>query len=333
MKARPPNTLAHGQCTTALASRLLYEPAQLLPETDRYRLFARLIYPRLVAARAQLESCYCPDNRRLAIEPVLLLGTSLLQFLEGAPDRAAVDLLRYHAGWNFALNRQLGDELFPPTSLVNFRQRLIDEGLDPLGFQTMLDGLVEAGLARPEFWPALWERYVENKLEYRAEASVLEQKMTQAGMEAAQLLQWLGPLSHQAPGQGEQVKLVQQVWTENFELDPSGQIQQRQAQPSGAVHNPHDPEAPHLQARRTEQRTEEFKRKARARNAIEGTQSELARGHGWRRARYRGLAKVRLQNYFIGAACNVKRWIRREVWQLCQAGSALRAEAATATAN
>ena len=33
-------------------------------------------------------------------------------------------------------------------------------------------------------------------------------------------------------------------------------------------------------------------------------------------------AKVALQNYFIGAACNVKRWIRREVWKLQQAASA-----------
>jgi hypothetical protein len=52
------------------------------------------------------------------------------------------------------------------------------------------------------------------------------------------------------------------------------------------------------------------------RNAIEGTQSELVRAHGLRRARYRGLARVKLQNYFIGAACNVKRWLRRAAWQL-----------------
>ncbi len=55
------------------------------------------------------------------------------------------------------------------------------------------------------------------------------------------------------------------------------------------------------------------------RNAIEGTQSELVRAHGLRRARYRGLAKTKLQNYFMGAACNVKRWLRREVWTLQQA--------------
>jgi hypothetical protein len=36
-------------------------------------------------------------------------GVTVLQFLERVPDREAVELLRYHAGWNFALNRQLGD--------------------------------------------------------------------------------------------------------------------------------------------------------------------------------------------------------------------------------
>jgi transposase len=74
-----------------------------------------------------------------------------------------------------------------------------------------------------------------------------------------------------------------------------------------------------LQARRQEQQTPAFQEKSRRRNAIEGTQSELVRAHGLRRARYRGLEKVRLQNYFIGAACNAKRWIRRLAWELRQA--------------
>ena len=63
------------------------------------------------------------------------------------------------------------------------------------------------------------------------------------------------------------------------------------------------------------------------RSAIEGTQSELVRAHGMRQARYRGLAKTKLQNYFTGAACNVKRWIRREVWKLQQAALALAPQA------
>ena len=72
----------------------------------------------------------------------------------------------------------------------------------------------------------------------------------------------------------------------------------------------------HLQARRQEQKTEEFKKKSQRRNAVEGTQSELVRAHGLRRARYRGLEKARLQNYFAGAACNAKRWIKRMIWQM-----------------
>jgi hypothetical protein len=53
----------------------------------------------------------------------------------------------------------------------------------------------------------------------------------------------------------------------------------------------------------------------------------LVRGHGLRRARYRGLLKVKLQNYFIGAACNVKRWLRREAWNIQQAAARLSAQA------
>ena len=66
------------------------------------------------------------------------------------------------------------------------------------------------------------------------------------------------------------------------------------------------------------------------RNAIEGTQSELVRAHGLRRTRYRGLPKAKLQNYFIGAACNVKRWLRRAAWEL-QSGLTAQLSAAPAS--
>ena len=59
-----------------------------------------------------------------------------------------------------------------------------------------------------------------------------------------------------------------------------------------------------LQARRLEMLTEAFRLEMHRRNGIEGTQSELVRAYGLRHARYRGLVKVTLQNYFIGAACN-----------------------------
>jgi hypothetical protein len=65
-----------------------------------------------------------------------------------------------------------------------------------------------------------------------------------------------------------------------------------------------------LQNRRREQTTDAFRERMHLRNGIEGAQSELVRGHGLRRARYRGKAKLNLQIQFIGAACNVKRWLR-----------------------
>src|SRR5882757_1454080 len=62
--------------------------AGLFAKTDRYRLFAKLVYPRLAGARATREKCYCPENGRVALEPVLMLGVSILQDLDGVPDPA-----------------------------------------------------------------------------------------------------------------------------------------------------------------------------------------------------------------------------------------------------
>jgi transposase len=525
----------------------------LFASDDRYRLFALRIYPVLAGIRAKLEACYCADNGRIAIEPVLLPGLSLLQYLEAVPDRQAVDLLHYHAGWNFALNRQVGDELFHPTTLVNFRQRLLDHDLSTIGFEMVLEALVEAGLvarqsrqrldstqmfgrvsrmsrldcvreslrlalaelaeqiqepARPEWWPLFWERYVDSQADYRAPLETLARKMAEAGTDAQQLPGWLASPAAQALVRGRQTQLLARVFAEQFEVvagTAALQPKTKERLSSERVQNPHDPDAtyaakgrgeqkkehvgykvqvaetvceavlapdeptrnfisgivthaaresdeegsqkmeleqqalgmdkppvlyvdaayvstrklveaaaagreligpalasphnnegrftpeqfdvtveqrqavcpagqanaqcsrlqeqatgkvscrfewsrsdcghcplrqqcikadhPHrtlvvgehhttLQTRRQEQQTKPFKQRMKHRNAIEGTQSELVRAHGMRRARYRGLAKAKLQNYFIGAACNIKRWLRRTAWELQNAWAA-----------
>jgi hypothetical protein len=519
-------------------------PEFFAPE-DRYRLFARQIFPLLLQARPALQQAYCDDNGRPGLEPVVLAGVTVLQFLEGIPDREALQMLRYHVGWNFALNLTLGQPLFHPTSLVYFRNRLGEKKLSHVVFAQILEGLVQAGLverrgkqrldstqmlglvarmsrlecvretlrlaleeldakagpfAKPGWWPLLWERSVASKLDYRAEAPALKEKMNQAGADALTLLQWAAKLSDASLAQGRQMQLLQRVFDENFQGEGPGAPAQKEAQPAGAVHNPHEPQAQwaakgqgkhkkehvgykiqvaesvtteplapgeptrsfltgmatqsaiasdeagaeqieqeqaamgldqpaeqyvdsayisgqrlaqakaegrdvigpaqaaprrddrftsedfqvnveerraqcpagkpstqcsrleekegdkvnyrfewsyhckncplrarcvgpgqahrtlvvgqyhsHLQARRQEQKTTAFQEKSRRRNAIEGTQSELVRAHGLRRARYRGLDKVRLQNYFIGAACNAKRWIRRIAWEMRRA--------------
>jgi len=633
--------------------------ASLFAPTDRYRLFAKLVYPRLAGNRAVLEKCYCAENGRMALEPVLMLGTSILQYLDGVPDRQAVEMLRYHAGWNFALNRQLGDEVFHPSSLVNFRHRLEEHQQSAVGFTTVLNALEEAGLvsrqsrqrldstqmfgrvarmslldcvreslrlalkelegaltpgARPVFWVGLWERYVESQTDYRAGSETLARKLAESGTDAWQLLEWLRQPAQAQWATGAQAQLLARVFAEQFELQagqaapavqekiavaargapalsealaaavpglsvppeanatqaqaatshpipspkeeapraaaqavpvapqvtpvpnvegsvtgpPKEDPTQGQAAVNGAViqpkekkqlasdrvQNPHDPEATYsvkgqgekkkehvgykvqvaetvceadltageptrnfimgivthpayesdqagaakmeaeqaamgldkppvqyvdaayvsaqklvqaqaegreiigpalsgpqkegrfsaadfqvnveerqaicpagkantqcsrlveestgkvsyrfefstqchectrraqcvgkgqrhrslvvgeyhtvLQARRQEQQTPAFQQRMKHRNAIEGTQSELVRAHGLRRARYRGLAKAKLQNYFIGAACNIKRWIRREAWKLRQAMGADAGQMASATAE
>jgi biotin synthase-related radical SAM superfamily protein len=73
-----------------------------------------------------------------------------------------------------------------------------------------------------------------------------------------------------------------------------------------------------LQSRRKDMKTRSFKEKMHRRNAIEGTVSELVRAYGLRKARYRGHAKVRLQNHLIGIACNLNRLFRRISWENTQ---------------
>jgi hypothetical protein len=62
-----------------------------------------------------------------------------------------------------------------------------------------------------------------------------------------------------------------------------------------------------IQARRQEEQTASFNQEMRIRAGAESVISELVRGYGARRARYRGQRKNALQAAFIGAAINFKR--------------------------
>lgn len=62
-----------------------------------------------------------------------------------------------------------------------------------------------------------------------------------------------------------------------------------------------------LQKRRQKMKKAEYKKELHSRNGIEGTISGLVRGQNWRRSRYRGKAKTRLQAKFTGAAANIVR--------------------------
>ena len=505
----------------------------LFRDNDKYKLFAKKIWPLLAECREELAACYRSDNGRPGVEPVVLLGVMIFQFLERVPDRQAVELVKYHLGWKLALNLKLSDQGFHPTTLVYFRHRLIEHGKSDVAMRAVLRALQKegfiskrskqrldsthvlaavsslsalecvreslrlaleelgAGLAkteRPDFWELFWERYVESKLDYKSGAELLQSKRRQAGQDSWRLLQWAETLSPELR-YGRQLELLCKVFSQQYELQGT-EPEPVKVHATGVIQTPHDPDAQWsakghgaqkkswvgykvqvaetvsdksqtteasfitsiltqkatesddpgledslrdqarsglqvpselyvdgayisaarlreanqqdyeligpaqpsanraglsgayrieafkiniaqrkaqcpggfestqcsrinetgrkivyrfewsyhcrecplrgdcvpasqrhrtivvgkdhdlLQKRRLEQLTPEFRQRMHHRNAIEGTLSELVRAHGLRQSRYRGLAKVELQNLFIGAACNIKRWLR-----------------------
>ena len=76
----------------------------LFDDKDKYKLFAKKVWPVLAARREELAQCYKSENGRAGIEPVVLLGVLIFQFLERVPDRQAAELVKYHLGWKLALN-------------------------------------------------------------------------------------------------------------------------------------------------------------------------------------------------------------------------------------
>jgi transposase len=498
---------------------------KLFSSQDRYRLFHEKIYPVLVKLRERLETLYCQDNGRPAIEPVWVLGVSLLQFMERLPDRQALEHLKYHVGWKYALGHELEDGIFDPTVLVRFRQRLVAHDEERVMFEGIMTALEDAGLVKkrseaqrldsthilglvsrmsaldcvrealkgaleeidervrrkPAFWNTLWERYVEHELNYKGTAESFQAKRVQAGEDGRMLIAWL---NGQKDKGGPKTDVFKRVFEEQYTIQEDEVLPRKALAKS--IQNPHDPDASfrlkqagkkwvgysvqvaetvpkkgtgfitamatqtavgsdeagmvqvlgeqkamgfekpkelyvdaayisanaleeasdesreligpavharkspqgksvedfkidnatgqaicpagekntqlskirdrthgvleyryewswkcracklknncltkgqshrtvrvnsnfmYLQARRALMKTKMFRRKMRKRAGIEGTISEIVRGYGARRARYRGLAKMRLQNYFVGAACNVNRWLRRFIGQ------------------
>lgn len=129
-----------------LFGRIAAVAGDLFAEGDRYRLFARKVWPVLAGTRAELEECYCSDNGRPGIEPVVLLGVLVFQFLERLPDRQALGMVKYHLGWKLALNLESEKQAFHPTVLVYFPKRLLEHAQAMLIFGAVLKALQEEGL-------------------------------------------------------------------------------------------------------------------------------------------------------------------------------------------
>lgn len=511
-------------------------PRAVYRQAEFFVFFAQTIFPLLDAYRDRFEAVYTVNNGRPAWDPVRLLGVLVLQFVLRVNDRQAAEQVQYDQRWRLALHLGVGDCSFDPSLLTVFRNRLVKGAQEGLAFDAVLNHLVEHGwvpkrsrqrldsthvrgllssmsrldCARetirlllegieadglfPECWSSYWDLYVESKLDPRAKAPALEAKAVQAGRDMLAI--WKEATGCPGIEQRDAFVLLQRVFLENYTIEAGGQVAKTRAQPPGAVHNPHEPEAQWctksttkdkdwigyktqvaetvhdkpretgeptasfltsvitqnaiasdkaglvevlaqqqdqgleapavlyvdgayvssealkeacdegrelrgpapaspdrgkvftveafdvhveeryatcpgaqrssncsrleeqatgkisyriewsnsvctacplriqcvsqgqthrtfvvgelhtlLQERRREMQTDAFKQEMHRRNAIEGTQSELVRGYGLRQARYRGFAKVRLQNCLIGAACNIKRLFRRIAWE------------------
>ena len=121
---------------------------ELLRPTHRYRLFREKILPKLETLRPQLESLYCEDNGRPAIDPVILAAVTLLQYMERVTDRAAAEHVVFHLGWKYALDLELTYEGFHPTVFVYFRDRLEGKKAQRVIFDGVVGLLTELGLVK-----------------------------------------------------------------------------------------------------------------------------------------------------------------------------------------
>jgi len=115
---------------------------------SRYRVFQEKVLPVLRRVGKELDRLYCAPNGRPAIEPVVMAGVTVLQFMERVPDRGAVERVRYHLGWKYGLDLPLDYKGFHPTSLVTFRARLLEGEEERRVFDAVVEGLREAGLVK-----------------------------------------------------------------------------------------------------------------------------------------------------------------------------------------
>ena len=258
----------------------------LFGPANRYRLFREKLWPKLLEIAPKLEALYCEDNGRPAINPVLLCGVTLLQFMEKAPDRSASAHVVYHLGWKYAMDLELDFEGFHPTVLVYFRDRLEYNKAERVIFDGIVKILVELGLVkkkgkqrldsthilgyvkemsrlecavetlrlgleaiakqtrrgeRPEFWERLWALYVQSEIDWRLSKKERASRYRQCGQDMQELLEWVRAKSV-ALGELEAIKLLSRVFGEQFER-VEGKLEPTSRRPPRSVQNPHDADA------------------------------------------------------------------------------------------
>ncbi len=113
---------------------VVFAAGELFPPGDRYRVFREKVLPVLRKARPRLAGLYCAENGRPAIEPVVILGASVLQYMDKLPDRLAAGEVRLSLGWKYALDMEVDAKGFDASSLSVFRARLVEHEEERLAF-------------------------------------------------------------------------------------------------------------------------------------------------------------------------------------------------------
>lgn len=85
-----------------------------------------------------LATMYCLDNGRPSVPPSLLSGVTLLQFYDNVSDEEAVERTRFDLRWKVALNLPLDFAGFDPSTLTNFRKRLIKGKKERYAFDRLI---------------------------------------------------------------------------------------------------------------------------------------------------------------------------------------------------
>ena len=90
-----------------------------------------------------------PANGRPVEAPWRLAFITVVQFMEGLPDRQAADAVRGRIDLKYALGLELTDPGFDFTILSDFRKRLLEGGAEQLLLDAMLTVFKEQGWRQP----------------------------------------------------------------------------------------------------------------------------------------------------------------------------------------
>ena len=257
-----------------------FEIDESRPEIRPFILMRDEVLPALRERREDLDAMYSDVLGRPEIDPVILLGVTILQMMEVLADRRCGEAAAYDVRWRLALD---GAVSFHPTTLVNFRKRLVGNGQARIALEACLKAMRDAGylkgcravridsthllgriaaLSRLECvretlrlalaclsvaggadaWDPWCGRYAERSPEdlRNASAERIASRMEQAGADMRDVLAKAAALGEDLLA-ASPMALLRRGFDEQFETVDRAVIPRR-VSPAGAVCNPHDPD-------------------------------------------------------------------------------------------